>query len=108
VRFQCGWLQEGSALPEDMRPDLAGVIVLLDRPWRDWKVIYAIPTGTSVPAASLERLRKHAQSVGRPMIFYERLVSDGEFTGLRKRAYGSAAFADAVRYSIGPEDVVKM
>jgi len=108
VRFQCGWLQEGSALPEDMRPDLAGVIVLLDRPWRDWKVIYAIPTGTSVPAASLERLRKHAQSVGLPMIFYERLVSDGEFTGLRKRAYGSAAFADAVRYSIGPEDVVKM
>ena len=108
MRFQCGWLQEGSPLPEDMRPDRSGVIVLLGRTWRDWKVIFAIPAGTSVPAESLEWLRAYAQSVGWPVIFHERLQSAGEYTGVRKLAYGSPAFADAVRYSIGPEDIVKM
>ena len=108
IRFQCGWLQPGSALPEDMRPDRSGVIVLLGRTWRNWDVIYAIPAGTTVPAAALEWLRTYAQSVGKPMIFHERQVSEGEFTGARKLAFGSAAFADAVRYSIGPEDIVKM
>jgi len=108
VRFQCGWLVEGSPLPDEMRPDRSGVIVLLGRSWRDWKVIYAIPAGTRVPSDSLEWLRAYAQSVGKPMIFHERLVSEGEFTGVRRLAYGSAAFADAVRYSIGDEDIVKM
>jgi len=108
VRFQCGWLEEGGPLPEEMRPDRSGVIVLLHRTWRSWKVVYAIPAGTSVPADSLEWLRAYSQSVGRPLIFHERLVSEGEFTGVRKLAYGSAAFADAVRYAIEPEDVVKM
>lgn len=108
MRFQCAWLQEGSPLPESMRPDRSGVIVLLHRTWRHWKVVYAIPAGTSVPADSLEWLRTYAQSIGRPMIFHERLVSNGEFKGVRKLAYGSVAFADAVKYSIGPEDVIKM
>jgi hypothetical protein len=91
-----------------MRPDRSGVIVLFDRMWRDWKVIYAIPAGHSVPAEWLEWLRVHAQSMGIPIIFHERLVTDGEFTGYKKLAYGSPAFADAVRYSIGSEDIVKM
>jgi hypothetical protein len=108
IRFKCGWLQEDSPLPDEMRPDRAGVIVLFDRMWRDWKVIYAIPAGRSVPAEWLEWLRVHAQSEGIPMIFHERLVTDGEFTGYKKLAYGSPAFADAVRYSIGSEDIVKM
>ena len=102
------YMAEGSPLPEEMRPDRSGVIVLLHRTWRNWKVVYAIPAGASVPPDSLEWLRAYAQSVGRPMIFHKRLVSEGEFTGVRKLAYGSAAFADAVKYSIGPEDVVKM
>jgi len=108
MRFQCGWLQQDSPLPEEMRPDRSGVIVLLGRTWHNWKVIYAIPAGTSVPPDSLEWLRTYAQSVGRPVIFHERLVSEGEFKGIRKLAYGSAAFADAVRYSIDSEDIVEM
>ena len=108
MRFRCGWLVEGSPLPDEMRPDRSGVIVLLGRTWHNWKVIYAIPAGTSVPPDSLEWLRAYAQSVGKPMIFHERLVSAGEFTGVRRLAYGTATFADAVRYSIGEEDIVKM
>jgi len=101
-------LQDEKRFPEEMRPDRSGVIVLLDRRWRDWKVIMAIPAGQSVPAESLEWLRLHAQASKLPLVFHERMVTDGEYTGTRARAFGSRAFADAVKYSIGPEDVVKM
>jgi hypothetical protein len=108
IRFQCAWLQEGSPLPEAMRPDRSGVIVLSDRTWQDWKVIYAIPAGERVPADSLEWLRNYARDAAIPLIFHERLVVDGEFTGVRKLAFGSQKFAEAVKYAIGPEDIVKM
>lgn len=91
-----------------MRPDRSGVIVILGRKWRNWKIMLAIPAGQVVPAESLEWLRVHAKESRLPLVFYERLVTDGEFSGAKKRAYGSPAFADAVKYSIGPEDVVKM
>jgi hypothetical protein len=91
-----------------MRPDRSGVIAILGRKWRNWKVIMAIPAGQSVPAESLEWLRTHAQKSGLPLVFHERLVADGEFTGAKARAYGSPAFANAVKYSLGPEDIIKM
>ena len=108
VRFRCGWLTQESEFPENMRPDRSGVIVLLGRNWRDWVVLRAIPAGQSVPADSLEWLRVHAQKLKLPLVFHERIVQEGEFIGTRARAYGPPAFADAVRYGIGPEDVIKM
>jgi hypothetical protein len=107
-RFECGWLQEENTFPDAMRPDRSGVIVLLDRQWRDWDVILAIPVGRSVPPESLEWLRLHAKDRQRPLIFYERTVSEGQFTGIIRRAFGSARFAEAVRSGIGPEDIVRM
>jgi len=107
VRFECGWLQEGSLLPDDLRPDLSGVIVLF-HDWRNWKAIFGIPAGQRVPDKTLESLRKYAQDVGMPLIFYERLLRDGKYVGVAKKAYGSLAFADAVRYSLEPEDIIKM
>jgi len=101
-------LQDEKRFPEEMRPDRSGVIVLLDRRWRDWKVIMAIPAGQTVPAQSLEWLRLHAQQSKLPLVFHERIMEGGEYTAVRARAFGSRAFADAVKYSIGPEDVVKM
>lgn len=108
VRFECGWLRGENRFPEEMRPDRSGVIVLLGRKWRDWDVIFAIPAGRSVPAESLEWLRLYAQQSKLPLIFNERQMVEDEYTGVRVRAFGSRAFADAVKYSIGPEDLVKM
>lgn len=95
-------------MPEEFRPDRAGVIVHLEHQWRDWKVIMAIPAGDSVPAAALEWLRQFAQQERRPLVFHERLQEDGRYVGVRRRAFGSPAFADYVKYAVGPEDLVKM
>jgi len=108
VRFQCGWLQDASRFPDELRPDRSGVIVLLGRKWRDWNVVFAIPAGRSVPPESLELLRLDAQKHRIPLVFHERIVVGDEFQGYKVRGLGPPAFADAVRYSIGPEDVVKM
>ena len=108
MRFKCAWLINESEFPEDMRPDRSGVIAVLGRKWRDWNVVLAIPAGQSVPPESLEWLRVHAQELKLPLVFHERIVQEGEFSGSRARAYGPPAFADAVRYGIGPEDVIKM
>lgn len=108
VRFQCGWLQDAETYPDEMKPDRSGVIMLVDRTWRDWKVLMAIPTGKSVPENTLEWLRGLAESTRLPIIFYDRIESDGKFTGSRQLAFGSRRFADFVRYSIGPEDIVQM
>ena len=116
-RFMCGWIEENSKLPENLKPNLSGVIVLTNRKWRDWKVLRAIPTGKSIPEESLERLRLVAQKLGWPLLFYERVVEDGKFTSeLREMAYGSNAFAEAVKqhgggeniFSVGDEDLFNM
>jgi hypothetical protein len=107
IRFICGWLQDGSPLPDHLRPDRAGVIVLFDRPWHNWDVIRAIPTGPKVPAASLEWLKTHAQEVRLPLLFQEHGVKDGAFTDLKHTGFGPPAFVEEVKYSIGPEDIVK-
>jgi hypothetical protein len=49
INFICGWVQADSPLPEDMRPDRAGVIVLLGRQWQGWPIIDAIPMGQTIP-----------------------------------------------------------
>jgi len=108
VRFQCGWLQEPNLFPDELRPDRSGAIVLLGRKWRDWDVLFAIPAGKSVPAETLERLKLAAMELRIPLVFHERIVEGGDFAGYKVRGLGPPGFADAVRYAIGPEDVVKM
>ena len=73
-KFFCAWMEEDSDLPENLKPSLSGVIVLTDRDWRDWKVLRAIPTGESIPPNSLEQLRLIAQKLGKPLLFYERIL----------------------------------
>lgn len=108
MQFRCGWLQDQDLFPDELRPDRSGVIVLLGRKWRDWNVVYAIPAGQSVPAESLEWLRLAAQKLRIPLVFHERIVEGGEFPSYKVRGFGPPAFADAVKYAIGPEDVVTM
>jgi len=108
VKFVCGWLQEGSPLPDEMRPDRAGVIVLLGGEWQGWPVIDAIPTGPSIPEESLEWLKNRAQETRTPLILRDYLQKDKRYIGQRTRGFGPPAFCDTVRYSIGPQDIVKM
>ena len=106
--FICGWLQPNSPLPDEMRPDKAGVIVLLGRQWRGWPIIDAIPTGPAIPEESVERLKAYAQEARIPLILRDYLQRDDKYIGQRTRGFGPPAFRDTVKYAIGPQDIVKM
>ena len=107
--FNCVWLQNEAEFPEDMRPDRSGAIVLAGRPWREWEVLQATPVGAEIPPETLERLRVYTQQKEVPLVFYEREVVDGRFTGNgRQRAFGSEKFAEAVKNQVLASDVVKL
>ena len=103
--FVCGWLQEDSPLPEHMRPDHCGAIVILGRRWGRWPLLVAIPCGQEIPAETLEWLKAYARDNGIPLTFDERIVKDGSFVGVKELGYGPPAFVQAVREGIGPQDV---
>lgn len=105
--FRCAWLDNLTEFPDDMRPDVSGVIVMEGREWRDWDVLRAAPVGAKIPSKSLEWLRVYTQQKDIPLIFYERDVEDGVFTGgRRQRAYGSREFAEAVSSHVLPSDLI--
>jgi len=94
--FICSWLVKDSPLPDWMRPDLSGAIVLLSLPWENERVISAVPVGEKIPQATLEWLQAYARMHQRPMIFYQRLRHEGGFRGLKRFGYGPAAFRQKV------------
>ncbi|MFN4263695.1 MAG: hypothetical protein ACK4IT_08845 [Thioalkalivibrionaceae bacterium] len=70
--FECGWLDPTSPLPEDMRPDRSGVIVLYERDhWCGLPVDVAIPVGRRIPNKSLDLLKRQAEHYRRPLLFGE-------------------------------------
>jgi len=103
--FRCGWLQEDSPLPEAMRPDRCGAIIILNRTWGRWPIIVAIPAGPEIPADTLEWLKAYAQEKGIPLLFDQRLVQDGKFVGVKELGFGPPAFVEAVKHGIGPQDI---
>lgn len=106
--FACGWLQNDSPLPEEMRPDKSGVIVLLDRKWEGLNVINAIPVGKSIPEASQRWLMQYAQAVNTPLILTDRIVEEGQFVGISLRGFGPPEFRLIVENAMSPEDIFKM
>ena len=105
--FRCVWLENAAEFPEDMRPDVSGVI-LDEKVWREWDVLRATPVGAEIPPETLERLRVYTQQKDIPLVFFERDVDGEIFTGGgRRRAYGSQKFAEAVRNHVLPSDMVK-
>ncbi len=94
--FVCSWLVKGSPLPEWMRPDRSGAIVLLSLKWEDEYVISAVPVGRSIPERTLAWLRDYAQRHRRPLVYYERIEDNGAYTGLRRFGFGPPAFRDRV------------
>ena len=106
--FRCVWLDNVAEFPEDMRPDVSGVIVMGGRPWKEWDVLRAVPVGAEIPPQTLERLRIYTQQKGIPLVFYDHEMRDESFTGNgRQRAYGSEKFAEAVRNHVLPSDLIK-
>lgn len=105
--FKCGWLQEGSPLPENMRPDLCGAIVLLDRNWRGWNTIRALPLGEQVPAETMGWLKNHARKTATPLIFCQNKRQGDGYKRLPHQGYGPPAFVNEVRYAPGEEDIFR-
>jgi hypothetical protein len=93
----CSWVVDGSPLPDWMRPDQSGAIVLLSMEWEGEKVISVVPVGQAVPEKTLDWLKGYAQKHARPMVFYERTRDgNGAFTGLKRLGFGPPAFRDKV------------
>jgi hypothetical protein len=97
--FFCAWRQESSPLNDLMRPDLSGVIVIMDRIfWREEKVIVGIPVGELIPSKSLSYLQS-LSNLTRLNLLTVSFVMDGErFTGASKlSAYGDSAFIEDMK-----------
>lgn len=106
--FICGWLQKDSPIPDEMRPDKSGVIVMLNRKYEGWTVIKAIPVGQSIPEASQRWLMQYAQAVNTPLLLMERLMDGDKYIGKSLRGFGPPSFRQVVENSIDSQDVFKM
>ncbi len=68
--FFCGWAERGSALPEWMRPDRCGVIVLTGRSrWRGLAVDVLVSAGSDPDGPLFEWFSRRAMAEKRPFIF---------------------------------------
>ena len=93
-----------------MRPDLSGVIVVMDRMvWRQQRVIVAIPTGEKISENILKYLQGLANLMNLNLLTIQYLKKDGKFTGSSKLfAYGSTDFNEDMksRFKDGKPDWV--
>ncbi len=98
-KFICGWVQEGSPMPDDFRPDMVGVMVLPDaRRWQNLPVDVAVPVGRSIPEASLQWLKQFAMQAGRPLIYLEQNNDEKDFRQDQNLlAYGPPEFQSEIR-----------
>ena len=68
--FICGWLARNSPLPDWMRPDRAGVILLpANFVWRGRAVDVAVPVGERPSPQSLQWLAAFSTAQGRPLLY---------------------------------------
>ena len=85
-----------------MSPHRSGAIILFDRPWKQWKVIMAFPTGEKVPADTLEWLMQYAREHSIPLLFYTNLKENGKFKNIKRTGYGPPAFVHEAKTQIDP------
>jgi len=101
--FTCSWRENDSPLPDWMRPDQCGAIVLLSLPWHGRLVIHATPVGPAIPEGTLRWLQHYAQKTGHPLVFTERIISDGAYSGARLFGYGPPEFKHLVAKVAGTD-----
>ena len=99
---------DGETLPEHMRPDKSGAIVMLDRKWNGWSVIKAVPTGATIPEETLEWLKAYSRENNIPLLFQDNLKKGDSFSGFKNLGYGPPAFLQRVKTAIGPDDIMKI
>ena len=69
--FICGWLAPTSPLPEWMRPDKAGLVVLPAQfLWRGLRVDVAVSTGGGPKEKALAWLKDFSQRERRPLVYH--------------------------------------
>lgn len=92
--FICGWLIEGSPLPDWMRPEQSGVIVLFNKTtWHGYPVDQAVPVGKRIPDQSLQWLKAFAEANMRPLIYSSQIEENGRFLKQQEyTGYGPPAF----------------
>jgi hypothetical protein len=89
VRFNCGWVIGDSPLPEWMRPDQAGVIVLFaKRRWLGRPVDVAVPVGRSIPPPALAWLKAFAERQQRPLLYTEQTLSEDGGYAAEQQVFG--------------------
>jgi hypothetical protein len=97
-QFNCGWVVEGSPLPDWMKPEKARVIVIFNKTrWQGLPVDVAVPVGRRIPPRALNWLKAFAEQHGRPLLFSEQVKENGRF--IREQlfmAHGPAAFQQHV------------
>lgn len=97
--FFCAWRQQNTPIVELMRPDLSGVIVVMDRlTWREDYVIVGIPTAEHIPEKSLNYLMGLSRLTGQNLLTVRFIKDAGKFTGTSMlSAYGDAAFVEEMK-----------
>jgi len=108
VKFKCGWLKEPGLLPEKMSPVECGAIILFDRKWQGSTCICALPTGTTVPADTLEWLMAYSRERLLPLIFTENIFENGQYVSRKLIGYGPPPFVEAVKNAVTAEDIFRL
>lgn len=106
-KFRCAWLADGETVPDEMRPDQCGAIIMLDRKWNGWNIIKAVPTGEAIPDETMEWLKAYARKNNIPLLFQYNLVKDGRYYGQKYMGYGPPAFLKHVEASVGIDDIIQ-
>lgn len=106
--FVCAWLTNANDYPEDLRPDLSGVIIIENRPWREWYVLRLIACGTDIPERSWNLLTEIARRKNIPIVAAEYPIEEGVFSEtVRTRAFGPPEFLAARKKNEGFGGVVE-
>ena len=101
--FDCGWKLPGSPMPDDMRPDQCGAIVVLGQDWRHWKVIRAVPVGWTIPEPTLKRIKNFAVTGKMALIYHEFEHQDGVLSQTHRIGFGPPDFVAAFRETMKQE-----
>lgn len=101
--FDCGWKLPGSSMPDDMRPDRCGAIVILGQDWRHWKVVRAVPVGWAIPNATLRRIKSFVIAQKMALIYHQFEHENGQLTQTHRIGFGPPDFDAAFRNAMKQE-----
>ena len=102
--FECDWLKADSILPDHMRPDRCGAIVMTGRQYENWRIILATPTGWMIPQQTLDWLMAYAKAQSIPLVYIENLHENGVYTHFKRSGYGPLDFIRFIQDSTEPFD----